>query len=148
LLYLSYVLAIKGSVQRKLRRVENSVNPWEKALDHGAGHYFFVLVRLHLFLSIFPFPVSTAQFIGEFWKNRWSATSNVAPAVLVLYRNVIGATLHPALKGKAGQFAVPIGKVRQIFSQRQLEVFADFFYSLGFTYWWSTNRSANTIGAA
>jgi hypothetical protein len=34
--------ALKGSVQRKLRGVENS----------GAGHYFFVLVRLYLVLII------------------------------------------------------------------------------------------------
>ncbi len=31
---------------------------------------FFVLLRLHLALTIFPFPVSTAQLIGEFGKNR------------------------------------------------------------------------------
>jgi hypothetical protein len=47
---------------------------------------FFALVRLHLVLSIFSFPVSTAQFIGEFWTNRQSALSNVAPTVLALYR--------------------------------------------------------------
>jgi hypothetical protein len=35
-------------------------------LDRGAGHYFFVLVHLDLVLTIFPFPVSTAEFIGEF----------------------------------------------------------------------------------
>ncbi len=62
---------------------------------------FFVLVHLHLVLSIFSFPASTAQFIGEFWTNRQSATSNVAPTVLALYISVIGATLHPALKGEA-----------------------------------------------
>jgi hypothetical protein len=31
-------------------------------MDRGAGHYFFVLVRLHIVLSIFPFLVSNAQF--------------------------------------------------------------------------------------
>ncbi len=30
----------------------------------GAGHYFFVLVYLHLVLTIFPFPVSAKR--GEF----------------------------------------------------------------------------------
>ncbi len=37
-----------------------------------------VLFHLHLDFAIFPFPVSTAQLIGEFWKNRRSATSDVA----------------------------------------------------------------------
>ncbi len=49
-------LIIKGSVQQKLRGVEKGVNTW------GAGHYFVVLVHLHLVLAIFLFPVSTAQF--------------------------------------------------------------------------------------
>jgi hypothetical protein len=47
---------------------------------------FFVLVHLHLVLIIFLFPVSTADFIGEFWANKRSATSDVAPIVLALYR--------------------------------------------------------------
>jgi hypothetical protein len=58
--FLAYFFSsFKGSVQQKLRWVE-------KVLIHGAGHYFFVLIRLHLILTIFPFPVSTAQFIGGF----------------------------------------------------------------------------------
>jgi hypothetical protein len=40
------------------------------ALDCGAGHYFVVLFGFHLYFTIFPFPVSTAQMIGEFWKNK------------------------------------------------------------------------------
>jgi hypothetical protein len=55
-------------------------------MDRGAGHYFFDLVHLHLVLTIFPFPVSTAEFIGEFWANKQSATSDLAPTVLALYR--------------------------------------------------------------
>jgi hypothetical protein len=62
----------------------------------------FFLARLHFVLSIFLFPVSTAQFLSEFWANRRSATSNEAPTILALYINVIGATLHLALKGEAG----------------------------------------------
>ncbi len=35
------------------------------AWDGAAGHYFVVLFYLHLGLTIFPFLVNTAQFIGE-----------------------------------------------------------------------------------
>ncbi len=58
----------------------------------GIGHrswldiIFFVLVHLHRVITIFPSPVSKAQFIGEFWTNKQSATSNVTPTVLALYR--------------------------------------------------------------
>ncbi len=55
-------------------------------LLHGAGHSFVVLVRLHLVLTIFLFPASTAQIIGEFWRNRLSTTSNVVPIIVALYR--------------------------------------------------------------
>jgi hypothetical protein len=55
------------------------------ALDCGAGHFFVVLIGFHLGFTIFPFPVSTAQIIGEFWKNRWSSASDIGPIELVLY---------------------------------------------------------------
>jgi hypothetical protein len=55
------ICSVKCSVQRKLRRVKNSVNYWVLACDCSAGNYFFVLFNLHL--------VSTAQVIGEFWNN-------------------------------------------------------------------------------
>ncbi len=87
----------------KLRWVENGVNRSVGASDYGAGHSFFVSFRFHLGFTIFPFPVSTAEFIGEFWKNKRSAMSDVAPIVLALYRNVIGATSILALKGEAGR---------------------------------------------
>jgi hypothetical protein len=61
---------LKGSVQRKLRWVENGVNRSAGASDYGAGHFFVVLFGFHLDFAIFPFPVSTAQIIGKFWKNR------------------------------------------------------------------------------
>ncbi len=61
---------VKGSVQRKLRWVENGVNRSVGASDCGAGHFLDVLFGFHLGFAIFPFPVSTAQVIGEFWKNR------------------------------------------------------------------------------
>jgi hypothetical protein len=76
---------LKGSVQRKLRWVKNGVNRSVGASDCGAGHSF-VVFRFHLGFTIFPFPVSTAKFIGIFWKNKRSATSDVAPIVLALYR--------------------------------------------------------------
>ncbi len=63
-------LCYKGSVQRKLRWVENGVNRSVGALDCGAGRSFVVLFGFHLGFAIFPFPVSTAQIIGEFWKNK------------------------------------------------------------------------------
>jgi hypothetical protein len=50
---------IKGSVQRKLRWVENGVNRSVGASDCGAGHCFAVLFRFRLGFAIFPFPVST-----------------------------------------------------------------------------------------
>jgi hypothetical protein len=50
--------------------VENGVNRSIEALDCGAGHIFDVLFGFHLGFALFPFPVSTAQVLGEFWKNR------------------------------------------------------------------------------
>ncbi len=80
-----HILELKGSVQRKLRWVENGVNRSVGASDCGAGHSFVVLFRFHSGFAIFPFPVSTAEFIGEFWKNKRSGTSDVAPIELALY---------------------------------------------------------------
>ncbi len=60
----------KGSVQRKLRWVENGVNRSVGASDCGAGHSFVVLFGFHLGFATFPFPVSTVKIIGEFWINR------------------------------------------------------------------------------
>jgi hypothetical protein len=77
-------------------------------LDRGAGQYFFVLVHLYLVLTVFPFPlVSTAEFIGEFWTNKQSAMSNVAPTVKYwrYIECLIGATSLPALKGEAGRLS-------------------------------------------
>ncbi len=62
----TYILfKFKGSVQRKLRWVENGVNRSVVASDCGAGHSFVVLFRFRLGFAIFPFPVSTAEFKGE-----------------------------------------------------------------------------------
>jgi hypothetical protein len=57
---------LKGSVQRKLRWVENGVNRSVGASDCGAGRSFVDLFGFHLGFAIFPFPVSTAQIIGDF----------------------------------------------------------------------------------
>jgi hypothetical protein len=56
----------KGSVQRKLRWVETGVKRWVWASDRGAGQRFIVKVSLDLVFSLFPFSVSTTQFISEF----------------------------------------------------------------------------------
>jgi hypothetical protein len=61
---------LKGSVQQKLRWVEKGVNRSIGASDCGAGHSFVVLFGFHLDFFIFPFPNSTAQIIGKFWKKR------------------------------------------------------------------------------
>ncbi len=79
-----WTLTFKGSVQRKLRWVKNGVNRSIVTLDCGAGHSFVVLFRFHLGFVIFPFPVSTVQIMSEFWINRWSGASNVAPILLAL----------------------------------------------------------------
>jgi hypothetical protein len=62
-------MLFKGSVQRKLRWVENGVNISVGASDCGAGHSFVVLFRFRLGFAIFPFPASTARILGEFWNN-------------------------------------------------------------------------------
>jgi hypothetical protein len=78
-------LEVKGSVQQKLRWVENVVDRSVGASDCGAGRSFVVLFRFHLGFAIFPFPVSTVKIIGEFWIIRRSGTSDVAPMELALY---------------------------------------------------------------
>ncbi len=65
-----YEMSPKGSIQGKLRWVENGVFRWVWALHRGAGYYFVDLGGLHLVYAFSPFPVSMAQSIGEFWKNR------------------------------------------------------------------------------
>jgi hypothetical protein len=67
-----------------------------------------ILLSFYLdFILVFPYfrfrSVPTAEFIGEFWKKKRSATSDVAPIVLALYRIVIGATSISALKGEVGR---------------------------------------------
>jgi hypothetical protein len=71
IIYLNFrdYFTLTGSVQRKLRWVENGVNRSVGASDCGAGHSFVVLFGFHLGFATFPFPVSTAQIIGEFWNN-------------------------------------------------------------------------------
>jgi hypothetical protein len=66
MLFKILVLPLKGSVQRKLRWVETGLKRWVWPSDRGAGPHFIVKASLHLVFSLFPFPVSTTQFIGEF----------------------------------------------------------------------------------
>ncbi len=51
----------------------------QNCANRTARHLFFVIVSLHLGVNIFPIPDSATQLIRDFWKNRWSSTSNVAP---------------------------------------------------------------------
>jgi hypothetical protein len=51
------------------------------------------------------------------------------------------------LKAKQGAFTAPIGKAERICSANY-KFSQIFFYSLGYAYWRSTNRSTNSIGAA
>jgi hypothetical protein len=46
------------------------------AWDCGAGHYFEFLFRRRLVLNIFPFLVSTAKLLGDFYNNRRSAANS------------------------------------------------------------------------
>ncbi len=138
---------LRGSVQQKLRWLENGVNRCVLSWDCGAGHFYVILLRLYLVFTIFLFLVSTAHFIGKFWKNRWSATSNVAPTVMVLYRIIIGATLFLALKGEAGCLC-RANRRSMANSQCQLKVFADFLNLLCFVYWRRMNHGTNSFGAA
>jgi hypothetical protein len=76
---------------------------------------FFVLVCLHLVLTIFPFLVSTAQFKGEFRTNRRSAMSNIAPSYW-RYIEILLALRHSLrLKVKRGEFAALIRSFRGFF---------------------------------
>ncbi len=97
---------LKGSVQRKLRWVENDVKRSAGALECGAGHCFVVLLRFRLGFAIFPFPVSTVKIIGQFWINRRSSASDVAPIELALYSchsYYYWAAWPSALIGEAGE---------------------------------------------
>jgi hypothetical protein len=79
------ILLFKCSVYRKQRWVKSGVIQRVWASHRGAEYYCVNLGGLHLMYSFFPFPVCTAQFIGEFWKNRRSGTSDTASIVLALY---------------------------------------------------------------
>ncbi len=50
-----------SSVQRKIMWVKSGVHSWAWASDCGPGPYFVILVGHFLTISIFPFPVSTAN---------------------------------------------------------------------------------------
>ncbi len=121
--------ALKVVSSEKLRWVE-SVIFWQVwASYHGAGYYFVVLGSLHLVYTFFPFPVSTAQIIGEFWRNRLSGTSNVAPLVLTLYSSHSWyywcCVASSACRQSGETLAMPIGEARRIHSanKKLLQIF-------------------------
>jgi hypothetical protein len=126
---MNMIYELKGSVQQKLRWVETGVNRWLWAWAHGAGECFIVKVSLHIVSSLFLFLVSTTQFIGEFWHNRWSGMSYLAQILLALhskqsyyywrcdapctYRR---SCAHlPRLSAKQGAFAAPKRRFLRIF---------------------------------
>ncbi len=127
----------KGSVQRKLRWVENGVNRSVGASDCGAGRSFVVLFRFHLGLAIFPFPVSTAQIIGEFWINRLSGASDVAPIEMALYschsQYYWRCVAFGANRRSGGTLAAPKGEARRIRSANT-KFSRIFLCSLSFAY--------------
>jgi hypothetical protein len=111
---------IKGSVQRKLSWVENGVNRSVQASDCGAGHSFVGFFGFHLGFAIFPVPVSTVQFIGEFWINRWSGESDVVPIELALYTGSCHSYYYwrwvafGANRRSGGMLAAPKGEAGRI----------------------------------
>ncbi len=87
--------------------VESGVFQWVLASYRGAGCFLVVLGGLHLIYTFFPFSVSTAQIIGEFWKNRVKQgkrrSANSIGAIYVAdTAEIIGAAWHLALIGEAG----------------------------------------------
>jgi hypothetical protein len=69
--------------------------------------------------------------------------SDLATIVLALYRDVIGATLHAALKGEAGYLRRANRR-----STTNSQVFVDFFLFAVLRLLASMNRRTNSIGAA
>ncbi len=136
-----YISRLKGSVQWKLSWVENGAIRSVGASDCGAGHSFVVLFTFHLGFAIFPFPVSTVQFTGEFWINRWSGASDVAPIELALYschsyyywrwvafgakRRSGGMECSLHLKAKQDEFVAPIRSFRGFFMFAALRLLAE-----------------------
>jgi hypothetical protein len=59
----------------KTKEVINTANRWILASDHGAEHGFGLVLRHHLLLNIFPFPLNTAELICDFYNIRRSRTN-------------------------------------------------------------------------
>ncbi len=79
------VTQLKDCVQRKLRQVKSIANRLVLASDNGTGQDFVFVICCHLIFAVFPFPVNTAQLIGEFCKNEASCKSDVVPKVIAQY---------------------------------------------------------------
>jgi hypothetical protein len=77
------------------------------AWDCGAGHYFDCFLRRRHALNIFPFPVTTAKLICEFYNNRRSAVNQCPRFAYSLCSlcctNTIGAAIRSPLIGEAQQ---------------------------------------------
>ncbi len=133
----------------KLRWVENVVNRCVGASDCGAGRSFVILFGFHLGFAIFPFPVSTAQIIGEFWIIRRRGVSDVAPIELALYSchsyYYWRCVAFGANRRSGGKLAAPKGEAGRIRSANT-KFSRIFLCLLRFAYWRSMNRRTNSIG--
>jgi hypothetical protein len=104
--------------------------------------FYFAVI---LFLPYFHFQSNNiAQFVGKFGKNKRSATSVIA--LKAPYRIVIGTTVLPTLKGKAGRLCRANRRSAGIFS-------ANLKFSLIFFFHCASpigrvNCGTNSIGAA
>jgi hypothetical protein len=78
------------------------------AWDCGAGHCFDFLLCRRLALNIFPFLVTTAKLLGEFYNNRRSA-ENRCPRFAYSFVSLCCAnTIGPAIR------TAPVGKAQRI----------------------------------
>ncbi len=87
-----------------------------------AGHYFVVLVASILFLTLFPFPVSIAQFKGKFWNDNWSDTSNITRKHSYFY----WCCVAPCTKVKQGALALPVCEAGRVCNATK-DIFSDLF---------------------
>ncbi len=58
---------------------QKSTNRWLVAWDQDAGHFFCLLISLHLIQNIFLILVTTAKLNSDFWTNRQSAAKSFLP---------------------------------------------------------------------
>ncbi len=128
---------LKGSVQQKLRWVKNGGNRCVGVTDCGTRHSFVVLFGFNLGFAVFPFPISTAHIIGEFWKNRWSGAKWHSANRMALYSCLSyyywRCMAFGANRRSGGTLAAPIGEAGRIRSAN-MKFCRIFLCSLRFAY--------------